>query len=120
VSRAAYDVLGYLELEFLPKHGKTLVNGELMPASSTARVHISGLEKAFSDLGRTGPWSNETRTGNPCNSVDIGDWRIAYGRDLEDAGVEAGKPLSFASAYLTATYCSGLVTRLGAGCDLRA
>lgn len=83
------DVVAFMETSYLPSHGRTRTpSGEVLPAFSTVKGALSGLRKAFSILGRTGPWSAQTGLGNPCESDLVSDWRKAYQGDLLDNDIE--------------------------------
>jgi hypothetical protein len=80
-----------MEMSFVLTHGRTDVGGVKMASYSGAKGHLSALERAFENAGRSGPWSDERMSGNPCSSKVVSDWRIGYQRDLDAAGVESGE-----------------------------
>jgi integrase len=84
------DIVAYLEGHYIWNHGRTkLPNGEVVPAFDTVKGVLSALRRGFMNLGRTGPWSDETLTGCPRGGVLVSDWLAGYGRDLFKWGYEA-------------------------------
>ena len=89
LSAAPEDVVSFMELAYVPHHGRTqMTSGEVVPSFSSVKNILGGLRKSFDFLGRSGPWTERTREGNPCQSLLVEDWRKGYHSELLDDGVE--------------------------------
>ncbi|KAL4526784.1 hypothetical protein Ndes2526A_g01216 [Nannochloris sp. 'desiccata'] len=86
------EILVYYQLHWLPRHGETLLQGQLWAVPSTLENNCS-LSIAFVYAGRTGLYSSEACTGNPMHSRALTEFKKGYARRLPDYGCAPILPL---------------------------
>jgi hypothetical protein len=84
-----YDVLGFMETEWVTKRGKTEhADGKTRCSYSYAKSTLSLLNDHFSSMGRVGEWEPSRPWRNPCESWAVRQWRKGYEKQEWHAGVE--------------------------------
>ncbi|KAL0021659.1 hypothetical protein WJX77_007737 [Trebouxia sp. C0004] len=73
------DILAFMEEHWLKQHhGSTMSDGSSIASPSGVNQCLSNLSTGFTQLGRVGPWSQITPSGNPIQSADIAQCRKGY------------------------------------------
>lgn len=85
---SSWDVLVYMQGYWLQHHRAR--HGGGLPSPSSVDGVLSALTTAFAQLGRGGPYQEETGQGNPCSSVDVVGYRTRYRKRAEKQGVAPG------------------------------
>ena len=91
------EVLAFCTMEVVPHHGRTpLADGQTVPSASYMRGVLAHLRTGFCFLGREGEWDHHTLRGNPCDNIEVRQYRSGYENMLWVDGVEptAASPLT--------------------------
>ena len=82
----------------LSREGTYLPGGEHIPAPPSLNCMFSQLSTAFTLIGRTGPWDELGRSGNPINSPEITSYKKGYLAEMHEAGWEQGSAVPYTEA----------------------
>ena len=91
------EVLAFCTMEVVPQHGRTVLrDGQTVPAASYMRGVLAHLRSGFSLAGREGDWDHHMLRGNPCDSMEVRQFRSGYELMMWGEGVEptAANPLT--------------------------
>jgi len=83
-----HDIEVFMETAYPDRHTGRCIGADGEPAMSFSAVKgfLAHLKTGFDLLGRSGPWNEATRQGNPCDSVLISTWRSGYEREQDGLG----------------------------------
>lgn len=84
------DLLVFFESHWVPTHAGSSAPGLDHRVASPQGVSsaISHLATLFESLGRRGPYDRDTGQGNPCNCVEMRNYKQGYARTLWQAGYQ--------------------------------